>query len=139
MNNLQTLADKAAIGFSLLCAIHCLVLPVGLILLPSIAALPLPGESFHLWLLVAVIPTSVYGLMLGCKQHKHYRLLATGAVGLTFMISALTMAEAYGEVWEKTLTIIGAGIIVFAHYHNYRLCRQAQTDCCDNLDELESN
>ena len=48
--------DGAAIGLSALCAIHCLMLPVALTLLPVIATLPLGDESFHKALLFLVIP-----------------------------------------------------------------------------------
>lgn len=128
MKNLQALTDKTAIGLSVLCTLHCLVLPSLLVLLPGAAALSLNNESLHLWMVLAVIPTSAYALTLGCKQHKKYHVISIGVAGLAFLILAVVLGESLGETWEKTLTVVGAVIITTGHIKNYRLC-QSQTDC----------
>jgi len=51
---LQFALDKSAIGLSLLCVAHCLVLPTVAVLLPAMLATPLGGEIFHKLLLVGV-------------------------------------------------------------------------------------
>lgn len=135
MNTTQAVTDKLAIGLSLGCAIHCLFLPILLVLLPSMAVLQLDNEAFHFWMLVAVIPTSIYALTLGCKQHKRYRLLILGFIGLALLILALALGEErIGEAGEKILTVIGASFVAFGHWFNYRLCRaQKHEDCgCPN-------
>lgn len=107
MKFIQGLADKSAIGLSALCMIHCLLLPLLLILVPSLAVLGLDDESFHLWMVIAVVPTSFYALTLGCKQHKRYRFLSTGFTGLAFLVCAVVFGESMlGEVWEKFFTVI---------------------------------
>ena len=112
MNTAQAITDKLAIGLSLMCAIHCLFLTSLLALLPSIAALKLDNEAFHLWMVVVVIPSSGYSLILGCKQHKRYRLLILGSIGLTLIVMALLLGEdRIGEAGEKILTVLGAGFI----------------------------
>lgn len=125
----QEITDKVSIGLSLLCAIHCLVLPFILVLLPSLAALQLDDEAFHIWMLVAVFPTSVYALTMGCKRHKRYRLLALGAAGLTLLSFAAFLGhEIAGEYGEKILTVLGASLIAAGHFANFRLC-QKHSDC----------
>jgi len=129
MKNIQSLSDKAAISLSLLCTIHCLGLPLAVVFLPSIAALPLADEAFHLWLLVAVVPISAYALTIGCKQHRRYRVFFTGAIGLSLLvIAALFGHDILGEAGEKTLTVIGTIVIALGHVWNYRLC-QNKDDC----------
>lgn len=131
MKNFQAFTDKTAIGLSLLCALHCLAFPVILVLLPSVAVLELDSEAFHVWMLLAVIPMSAYALTLGCKRHKHHHLLAIGLVGLACLMSAVILGESLlGETWEKTLTIIGAGIITYGHVRNFRLCQRAKYCAC---------
>lgn len=68
MRSGQSIMDKFAIGLSLACAIHCIVLPVLLVMLPSLAALQLDDEAFHIWMVAAVLPSSIYALSMGCKQ-----------------------------------------------------------------------
>jgi hypothetical protein len=125
MKTTQALTDKFAIGLSMLCTIHCLVLPLLLVTLPSLGSLQLQNEAFHTWTLLAVIPTSIYALTIGCKKHQRYRLLLWGVSGLTLMISAVFLShEITGESDEKILTLLGAIIVVAAHWGNFRRCRQ---------------
>lgn len=130
---IQTFTDKLAIGLSLLCAVHCLAFPLAMIWLPSIAALKLDGEAFHVWMLVAVIPTSVYALTMGCMKHKRYQLLFLGFIGLAFLISAVLLEETVGVSGEKWLTVIGATLMAIGHYLNFRLC-SSHGDNCDCSD-----
>ncbi len=135
MKTAQALSDKLAIGLSFMCTIHCLATPLFILWLPSLLALPLESEAFHVWLVVAVIPSSLYALTLGCKQHRRYRLLFLGAIGLSLLIAALVLGEdVLGEVGEQALTVLGAGFIAIGHWFNYRLCRaQDQQPCaCPN-------
>tara|TARA_R110001592_G_scaffold363391_1_gene687056 strand:- start:14285 stop:14713 length:429 start_codon:yes stop_codon:yes gene_type:complete len=140
MKTAQAITDKLAIGLSLMCAIHCLTLPLLLALLPSMAALRLDNEHFHFWMVVAVLPSSVYALTLGCKQHKRYQLLILGAIGLALLVLALAMGEErIGNAGEKILTVAGASFVAVGHWLNYRLCQaQARRDCACPNDNLKS-
>ena len=131
MKNFQTLTDKVSIGLSMFCAIHCLGFPLLLVLLPSVAALQLDNEAFHLWMVLAVIPTSLYALIFGCKKHKHHYLLAVGFVGLALLILAVALGEdVLGEVWEKALTVLGAAVLTYGHFKNFKLCSSKQKCEC---------
>ncbi len=126
----QYFFDKMAISLSLLCVLHCLALPLLLVLLPSLVALQLDNEAFHLWMVLAVIPTSTYALTMGCKRHKQYRFLAFGVIGLFLLLSALVGEEIIGEVSEKILTVLGAVCIAYGHFRNFRLCQQHEECPC---------
>ncbi|BBN82247.1 hypothetical protein PA25_22320 [Pseudoalteromonas sp. A25] len=131
MKNAQSMTDKFSIGLSVMCVMHCLMLPVLLSLLPTLAGLPLNSELFHVWMVAAVIPSSIFALALGCKQHKHYRLLITGAFGLGMLVLAISLGENHiGEAGEKLLTLIGSAFVVIAHLRNYRLCHTNKTQDC---------
>ena len=90
-------------------------------------------EAFHKWMLVAVIPISIYALTMGCKKHQHYRLLFWGISGLMVMVLAVLIGhDIAGEAGEKILTLLGAILIVFAHVGNFRRCQQqkyCKTQC----------
>lgn len=125
----NTIADKLSISLSLLCAIHCLAMPLIVVALPALAALPLADEAFHLWMVYMVLPISLFALTMGCKKHKRYRLLFVGGIGLSILaISAFAGHDLLGEFWEKTLTVIGSSIIAVGHIWNYKLC-QKQDSC----------
>ena len=140
MKTLQVLTDKTAIGLSLLCTIHCLALPVLLVALPSMTALNLENEAFHLWMLAAVIPTSAYALTMGCREHKRYQLLPVGLLGMVCLVLAIVIGEAIeSESIEKMLTFIGASIIALGHIKNYKLCRHSERcQCPEHKDKYEN-
>ncbi len=123
MLNIQPITDKFAISLSLACAIHCLVTPILLIALPSLTVLGLDDEAFHKAMVIIVVPTSVLSLFIGCKKHKHYQLYFYSFTGLALLILALFLHDTFmGEYGEKIATLIGAGLIAYSHYRNFRLC-----------------
>ncbi|MGE6463125.1 MerC domain-containing protein [Pseudoalteromonas tetraodonis] len=133
----QITADKFAIGLSLMCTVHCFATPVILALLPSFAVLQINSEQFHLWVLAAVLPTSLLALSLGCKKHKRTRYMACGVVGLAFLIIAVLLGQ---EEAEKALTLIGSAFIALAHWFNYQQCFKKNNEKCrcsgDKSDQL---
>ena len=88
MKNLQATADKAAVVLSLACAMHCLILPVALVVLPSLAILPLADESFHQLLLMGVIPISLLAMLMGCRRHRSGLVATAGLIGLGLLLLA---------------------------------------------------
>ena len=119
--------DKIAISFSVVCALHCLLLPIAVIFLPSISATFFGTEDFHKTLLYFVIPSSIIALSLGCKMHGKYEVYSYGVFGISALIFASFFGHDYlGEVGEISLTLIGAGIVSLGHYKNQKLC----ADCC---------
>ena len=132
MKSYQMGADKFSITLSVVCAFHCLILPVLITLAPTLSALNLDDERFHFWMVVAVLPISVYGLTLGCKKHKRYQLLFLGFVGLSLLISALLLEDQLdvlnsSVINEKSMTLLGAIFLATGHWLNYRLC--LRNDC----------
>lgn len=104
MGTTQKISDKLSISLSMLCAIHCLAVPLILALQLGIVALHLDHQAFHSWTLLAVIPTSIYALTIGCKQHKRYRFLVMG----------------------------GASLVAAGHIWNFFLCRRLDCACPDH-------
>ena len=128
---LQPQADKVAIGLSLVCVIHCLALPLALVLAPSLVGLGLQDETFHLWIVLVVLPVSIYALTLGCRKHKNMGVLLVGLSGLLLLfLTALFGHDLAGETGERLLTLAGAGIIAASHARNFQLCRERSSCEC---------
>jgi hypothetical protein len=131
MKALPISSDKVAISLSMLCMVHCLAFPLLLALLPSIALLPFDKEYFHILMVAAVIPISIYALTLGCKKHKNFSIVTLGALGLLCLVSAVLLGEnRIGEIGEKLLTVIGGILIALSHYKNFRLCQHHESCPC---------
>jgi len=122
--NIRQLSDFTGMGLSIMCAVHCLLLPTLLIFLPSLVSLGLDNEMYHYWMIFLVIPISIYALSLGCRKHKKYSLLIWGFFGLSFLIFAVLGEDMIGEFGEKLFTFIGATLLALGHYFNFRLCQK---------------
>ena len=136
MINTLAITDKTAIGLSLLCVVHCLALPLLVVFLPSVIALPLEGEAFHFWMLIVVLPVSAYALTMGCRKHNRYRVVLLGSLGLVILTVATLMGhDMFGETGEKALSVLGALIIALGHFWNYLLCQHQDSCCCPEQNE----
>ncbi|WP_347136728.1 MerC domain-containing protein [Parahaliea mediterranea] len=135
MISLPLNVDKAAIGLSLVCAIHCLLLPIAVIMLPALAGTAVGDERFHQWMLLAVIPSSLFALTLGCRRHRHLSVLIPGLPGLALLTLAVLFGhDLLGEAGEKIASLSGASLVAISHLRNHALCGSAQCDDCDTGD-----
>ncbi|MEM7467357.1 MAG: MerC domain-containing protein [Pseudomonadota bacterium] len=129
MKTWAPLGDFAALGCSAVCAIHCAILPIGFLFLPSTAALSLDDEMFHQFLVVLVIPISLIALSFGCSRHKQFSFFFWGLVGLALLaLAAFFGHDLLGETGEKLATVAATGIISICHIQNYRSCRRIECD-----------
>ena len=114
MNSTRTsIADKIAISLSSLCVMHCFLTPLLLVSAPSVAMLGLDSEWFHIWMVIGVLPISLYALNRGCKEHKQSSFFRLGVVGILLLVSALFVEDKlFGEAGEKILTLLGSVCIV---------------------------
>lgn len=120
--SLNSLSDKAAITLSTLCFIHCLALPLMIVLMPSVWLVSLNGERFHQLLLFAVLPISLFALWRGYRQHQQGMVLSVVLLGLVLLAaSALLGHDMLGEWGEKLLTVMGAVTVALGHWWNYRV------------------
>ena len=119
--------DRSAIFLSVICAMHCLAVPLSVVMVPMASTYWFADEHFHFLLLYLVLPTSALAICLGCRRHRTFRVIAWGSAGLGLLVvGALLGHDRLGELGEKGLTLLGAGFVVLAHVHNFRLCRQSQ-------------
>ena len=116
--------DRFSIGFSTLCLLHCLAVPVLVSVVPVFATFALADERFHLALVAIVVPTSVIALCLGCRLHKSRRILICVFAGVFVLVVAAILGGQYlGEIGETVLTVLGASVVALAHWFNFRACR----------------
>lgn len=123
---IQRLADYTSISLAGVCAVHCFLMPVTLILFPVVSSTFLFEEIFHKLLLFLVIPASVVALSLGCRRHKDFKVVMLGVLGFCFLLTGAFAATGYEET---ILTFIGAFVMICGHLRNFRLCRKGGYDC----------
>jgi hypothetical protein len=118
--------DTLGASASLLCAIHCAVLPFVLTLLPVLGLSFLVGETVE-WILVGLaVGLAALSLLLGFRRHRSLRVLAllSGAVVLLVAGRWVELTEGTGSgAW---LMVAGGLTLVTAHGINYVLCRRCR-------------
>ena len=130
--NTQVNADKASITLSLACMIHCLLMPSFLVLTSGFFALSIDNELIHKAFLIIVLPVSLYALITGYRNHKILSYFYIGASGLWLLVFAVFFGDGvFGELAEKSLTLLGSIIVASAHYKNYKACKELDCNCHD--------
>ena len=128
--NTQVKADKLSITLSFACMIHCLLMPSFLILTSGFLALSIDNELIHKAFLIIVLPVSLYALITGYRNHKTISYFYLGTLGLWLLVFAVFFGDGvFGELAEKSLTLLGSIIVASAHYKNYKACKELDCSC----------
>ena len=133
LTSAQQNSDKLSIFVSITCALNCLLMPDILITTSSFIALQIDNEFLHGVMLLIIFPISTFALLTGLFNHDGKISFLSGCIGLIILLYAyLAGEEILGEWGEIIMTLIGSAILVFAHWQNFKLCRdQACDDCHD--------
>ncbi|PKP99798.1 MAG: MerC mercury resistance protein [Alphaproteobacteria bacterium HGW-Alphaproteobacteria-13] len=111
--------EGVALSTSLLCLVHCLALPVLLLLLPGVIGLFARSEAFHYVALALVVPAALAAFRLGYRRHRARRPALLGLAGVACLVIALLPGTTEGsELW---FTVAGSLLLVAGHTMNWRL------------------
>ncbi len=130
--NMQLFTDKIAISLSTICVLHCLFMPSFLILSSWFVAFSVNNEFVHYSILFAAVPVSAYALMKGYLNHNKLSYFLFGIFGLTVLVLAVLTTSIFGEIGEKSLTVLGSLFVIYAHYKNHQICKELDCDCHDS-------
>ena len=124
------LADRCAITLSTLCVVHCSLLPIILIALPTLSSLAyISDERFHIGLLFAVIPISACAIAFGYAHHRSWPIVFIASIGITILVLVAMFGHAvFGELGEVILSVVGSAFVAFGHVKNLR-CRKFTHHC----------
>ena len=128
----QLIGDKLAMTLSTICVVHCFFSPTFILLTSGVFSFSLDNQSLHYVILFAAIPVSLYALISGFTNHKTAYFLTIGIFGLFVLILAVALGESFlGELGEKTLTLVGSILVVYAHFKNHQVCKELDCSCHD--------
>lgn len=118
--NKQKKLDRAGMWITTLCAIHCLLLPLILPLL-ALAGLAFIGEDLlENTILGLSVVVGLWSLVGGARQHGEWRLLVLLLAG-AFIYS---LRDILGPIGEPFIILLGAGMIIYAHWSNLKRSRR---------------
>lgn len=106
---------------SILCAIHCALMPVLLVAAPA-ASEALLHDSRLEWAVFALITLFAgIGLISGFRRHGSHQPPAMAFVGLALL--ALGITQFHGETSGMILAVLGGVSLALSQFHNIRLRR----------------
>jgi hypothetical protein len=111
--------ERAAVGASLACLVHCLALPLLLAALPALSCFISLPESFHGFMVAIAVPASSLALIKGMAAHRGVLPAMLGATGLVFLVVAAFMLGA--SSLETPITVAGSLLLASAHVFNWRM------------------
>lgn len=118
MKLLKLNLDHLGIGTSLFCAIHCLITPFILILLPFAGLAFLENKSFEIGLLlVSLFIGSISFISSYIQKHKKLLPIILGTIGFSLFILGKNLPLERESI-EIIFSIAGGFFVVTAHYFN---------------------
>lgn len=125
--------DFAGILISGICVVHCIAIPIVLLLLPTLSETLIPREDItHVVLLGFILGIAGISFVSGYKVHGKWQPVAWMVVGVLFILIATFVAHRYfGHYWEPIIAVIGSLALIRAHYLNHH-CKK-----CEHVHEKE--
>jgi len=118
----SALLDRIGATGSLVCAVHCALLPLLLALLPSLGLASWLGEGFELGF---VLFASLFGLAIlawSYRRHRTLRALALLVPGLAGLWAGILIAPLHHALLPHALIMtLGGTLVGLAHLANLRL------------------
>jgi hypothetical protein len=119
------------IGFliSILCAIHCAVLPFILSLAPLAGLQFLTHPGIELIVIIFSFIVANVSLVHGYRKHHHKKI---ALIIVIFGFLLIGTGHSFQNEWmEISLTVAGASLVAIAHLINWKYVRASQIACPD--------
>ena len=85
--------DKLSICLSLCCILHCIALPVVILMIPSFASLWINNEKVHVILVLFAVPISLFAMAKSLRIHHNYKCISLAVIGLSLLVGAIFMHD----------------------------------------------
>lgn len=121
-------AERAATWLSLACAVHCLVVPVGMSLMPMVGLSGFAlSEGVEAVLTCLVVASAVAGVSWGYRRHRDARIVLATTFGLGgYLLGHALEGSAVGLV----LAVSGALLLAASSFVGARLAHQCEEATC---------
>jgi MerC mercury resistance protein len=120
--NIKLNWDALGIATSVLCAIHCALLPVIMSSLP-VFGVNIIHNLFFEWSMIALaFAVGSYSLFHGyIKHHRSLTPVLIFSMGFIFLV----LKQFFFQL-ETSFLLIAVALIISAHFYNYRLCHRSK-------------
>jgi hypothetical protein len=131
--NINSIIDTLGFSASTLCAIHCAILPFLISTLPLLGLEFLNDPYIELTILASSIALALMSFIVGYYKHHHNdEPLSIMLVAFIFFLTGHTnnMQGNPSTMLEEICVPIGGLIMAYAHYRNWKLCKENNCKIC---------
>ena len=119
------LADLTGLALSFACLLHCLALPLALLLAPALSRWIALPEGVHAVILLLALPAAAIAMRDGWRRHRRLTPAMLAIAGLGLLALGLSAHEGWiatgdPEAADRLLTSAGALMLAAAHVMNWR-------------------
>ena len=138
MNLTWTNFDRVGFSLSLICAVHCLAMPIFLPLVPLLADSFVASENLELLIISITFLIATPTLFRGYLRHRKLVIPACFLLGLLFLAlrpSAFEHTHDHLHSEDTShfiLAALGGGALALGHWLNLRFCRTCPACKHDN-------
>lgn len=114
---------------SLLCLIHCTVLPIVLIFLPTSALYLMLDSKIEFILLALACAINIYNVCFGIKTHKKYNILWLFSSGIVLSLLGYFLHDHKHNTHSdiNILMILGSVMLIISNLVNNSICKLCKT------------
>jgi hypothetical protein len=127
--------DGAGATASLVCAVHCALMPVAVSLLPLAGLAWLADETVERALVAASVSLGILSLCMGYRLHRSRRLAGWMAVGVGMLAVGRIAEEQEAGASAVALVVCGGLVLTASQLFNRRLCQACRR--CSNREAGE--
>lgn len=127
MSSIKSRWDRVGIWLSGICLVHCLLLPLALVVVPLSALIVTWHEEVHVVFAGLLIPTTALAAYQGYRRHRQRRVLWWFGLGLSLvLIASFPGHEVLGVLGGTIVTMLGSILLIGGHWQNWRLRTQCE-------------
>ena len=127
--------DRVGFMASSVCAVHCICLPILIIVMPFLAGTWLVDREFEFWFAGTSVCLAIGCSIRACQAHRKYWLIGLALLGGSLLLGAHATAPAICCLedlsWPHFLgTALGGGLLAITHFFNLRISKCESPECC---------
>jgi len=115
MNGLDKVGSVLSIG----CAVHCILTPIIIPLLPMLGFFIGHDGYFHLILSALIVGIAALALIPGYLKHHNLAPIISASIGIVLIVSMGIFEHFTESILVIVPTIVGSSLIVLGHYLNH--------------------
>ena len=127
---LATLVDRVGATASLLCAVHCMLLPFVLALLPLIGLEFLAGHTFERIFVACAAALASASIFTAYRRHRHPQALFLMVPGIVLLLFGVAVNLDVHVVIHTASVVTGGVLVASAHVTNLGLAHRHHHATC---------